>query len=816
MKRKFPELLAPVGSPASLKAAVENGADAVYMGSKSFSARGYADNFDSEGLLEAIDFAHQQDVSTYITVNTLVKESELRDVAEVLELLCSHGADAVVIQDLGILRMLKDNFPEFPIHASTQMTIHNSPGVELLEALGVKRAVLARELSLEEIEKIRLSTSIQLEMFIHGALCISYSGRCLMSSFLGGRSGNRGYCAQPCRKMYKLDGNGGEGHLLSPRDLNLSSRLNDLIHAGVDSLKIEGRMKKPEYVAVVTKTYRDILDRLYEDPNAMVTKDEQQRLEIIFNRDFTKGYISGDPGRSLMTTDFPGNRGTVLGSIIKSDHDTITLRLEMPLRLGDGIFVKGNGTSINVILIEEERVKEAPAGSVVTIPFQGAPHIGSAVYKTYDLELIAAARKSYSTLIKKIPVSMDVKAKKGDKLTIQIKDETGNSVEAFSDDVIVQARQRPVDKDSLIKQVSKLGDTIFKVNDVNLQIDDDIFIPLGVINSVRREAVQQLEINRVEHYRRKCVPINPDKSEALSNIRQDKPRLSIRVTDPDAIYAAVLGGANRVYVDLEGLIHKEDKTNIAIEQAHEAKASVYIRLPDIIKDADRGLINSTLENLHGFDGIMITGPDQILLCKEKIHVPIVADYPVNAFNHESLVLLTSLGISGITISPELTLDEIMDIPSGFDKECLVQGAVQLMISEHCIFRGSKGCTDSKNIAASSNIIKPCDSLNNIVDEKGFIFPVRCDTMCRTHIYNSRELCMIDRLPAVLGAGVSALRIEGMHYDIEQVKYITMLYRQAIDSYLENPNDFDGWNYLEKVKEMFPQGLTKGHYFRGVQ
>ncbi|NIA03231.1 MAG: peptidase U32, partial [Nitrospirae bacterium] len=430
MKQKFPELLAPVGSFESLKAAVENGADAVYMGAKGFSARGYADNFEIEELLEAIDFAHQQDVSTYITVNTLVKEKELRDVAKVLELLCSHGADAVIIQDLGILKILTENFPELPIHASTQMTIHNSPGVELLESLGVKRAVLARELSLKEIKQIRLNTSIQLETFIHGALCISYSGRCLMSSFIGGRSGNRGYCAQPCRKMYKLDENGDDGHLLSPRDLNLSSRLIDLIHAGVDSLKIEGRMKKPEYVAVVTKTYRDILDRFSKDQNAMVTKDEQQRLAIIFNRDFTEGYISGDPGRSLMTSDFSGNRGTLLGSIIKSDHDTFTLKLEMPLRLGDGIFVNGSGTSINVILMEGERVKEAPASSIVTIPFQGAPPPGSTVYKTYDLELIASARKSYSALIKKIPVSIDVKAKKGDALTILIKDKTGNSIKA--------------------------------------------------------------------------------------------------------------------------------------------------------------------------------------------------------------------------------------------------------------------------------------------------------------------------------------------------------------------------------------------------
>lgn len=814
MKRKFPELLAPVGSLASLKAAVGNGADAVYMGAKSFSARGYADNFEREELLEAIDFAHQRDVSTYITVNTLVKERELRDVAEVLELLCSHGADAVIIQDLGILKILKENLPQLPIHASTQMTIHNSSGVELLEALGVKRAVLARELSLEEIKKIRLSTSIQLETFIHGALCISYSGRCLMSSFLGGRSGNRGYCAQPCRKMYKLDGKGDDGHLLSPRDLNLSSRLNDLIHAGVDSFKIEGRMKMPEYVAVVTKTYRDILDRMDKDLKSNVTQDESRQLEAIFNRGFTQGYISGDPGKTLMSTELPGNRGIILGSIIKSDPDTITVRLKIPLRLGDGVAVGGHGTSINKILMEGLKVKEAPAGSVISIPFQGAPSPGDEIYKTYDLKLIAAARKSHQ---KKIPVSMEVEAKRGHKLIIQLKDGKGNTAQASSDDDITSARHQPIERESLSKHVSKLGDTVFEIHEIDLNMDDDIFIPIGVINSVRREAVQRLEINRLEKYVRKCDPIQVKKSDLSVSVLPVSPTLSIRVIDPEAINTAISAGANRVYVDIEGLIHKQGISNSAIEQAHNADASVYIRLPDIIKDSERDHIKSALDNLYGFDGILVTGPDQIHMFSDEFKLPIIADYPINAFNHETLALLTSLGVNGITISPELTLDEITNIPAGFDLECLVQGAVQLMISEHCIFRGGKGCTGSKNITinSESDIIKSCDNQNNIVDEKGFIFPVRCDTMCRTHIFNSRELCMIDRLPAVLGAGISSLRIEGMHYDIEKVKEITMLYRQAIDSYLENPNDFDGRNYLEKLKEMFPQGLTKGHYFRGV-
>ncbi|MBE0524032.1 MAG: DUF3656 domain-containing protein [Methanosarcinales archaeon] len=815
MQRKLPELLAPAGNLRSLKAAIHNGADAVYMGAKSFSARGSADNFDQKGLEKAIDFAHQQDVSAYITVNTLVKERELEDVAEYLELLCSHGADAVIIQDFGILKILKENFPELPIHASTQMTIHNSPGVELLEALGVNRAVLARELSIEEIKKIRLSTSIQLETFIHGALCISYSGRCLMSSFIGGRSGNRGYCAQPCRKMYKIYGKKEEGYLLSPRDLNLSSRLNDLIYAGVDSFKIEGRMKMPEYVAVVTKTYRDILDRMSEDPKSNVTRDESRQLETIFNRGFTQGYINGDPGKTLMSTELPGNRGTILGSIIKSDPDTITVKLKIPLRLGDGVAVGGNGTKINMILIEGRKVKEAPAGSIISITFQGAPSPGAEIYKTYDLELIAAARKSHQ---KKIPVSMEVEAKRGHKLIVQLNDGKGNTAQASSDDYIPSARHQPIDRDSLLKHVSKLGNTVFEIHEISLNMDDDIFIPIGMINSVRREAVQRLEINRLEKYRRKCDSVHVKKSEVPASVLPASPGLSIRVISPEFINAAVSAGANRVYVDIEGLIHKERITNSAIERTHNADASVYIRLPDIIKDSERDLIISVLDNLYGFDGILVTGPDQIYMCADEFHLPVIADYPINAFNHETLALLTSLGVNGITISQELTLDEIADIPAGFDQECLVQGAVQLMISEHCIFRGGKGCTGSKSIGVSSDadIIKPCDNQNNIGDEKGFIFPVRCDTMCRTHIYNSRELCMIDHLPAILGAGVSVLRIEGMHYDIKQVKEITMLYRQAIDSYLENPNDFDGRNYLERLKEMFPQGLTKGHYFRGVQ
>ncbi|HIH86806.1 MAG TPA: U32 family peptidase, partial [Methanosarcinales archaeon] len=388
MKHIIPELLSPAGNPESLKAAVENGADAIYLGSKEFSARGHADNFNNDQLLRAIDFAHQRDVSAYITVNTLVKEQEIEGAVEYLEQLCNHGADAVIVQDQGILNILNKHLPGLPVHASTQMSIHNSAGTKLLESMGVKRAVLARELDIEEINTIRSATDIQLEVFVHGAMCICYSGRCLMSSFIGGRSGNRGYCAQPCRKEYSLERNTmSSKYLLSPRDLNLSSRLQDLITAGVDSIKIEGRMKRPEYVAVVTRIYRDILDRLSTNPTARATPDEMRQLEVIFNRGFNEGYLNGDPGRKLMSMDAPGNRkGILLGHVTGSNpkRGTITVKLDASINVGDGIMAGGKGTSIHLLWMGWHKVSSAQAGEVVTFPYGFAITTGTPVFRTFD------------------------------------------------------------------------------------------------------------------------------------------------------------------------------------------------------------------------------------------------------------------------------------------------------------------------------------------------------------------------------------------------------------------------------------------------
>ncbi len=845
MNHTIPELLSPAGNNESLKAAVENGADAVYLGSKEFSARGHADNFDIDQLLTAIDFAHQRDVLAYITVNTLVKEQEIEDAVQYLEQLCNHGADAVIVQDLGILNILNEHLPKLPIHVSTQMSIHNSAGTKMLESMGVKRAVLARELDIEEINTIRSATDIQLEVFVHGALCICYSGRCIMSSFIGGRSGNRGYCAQPCRKEYSLEGNTmsstmSSKYLLSPRDLNLSSRLPYLINAGVDSIKIEGRMKRPEYVAVVTRTYRDILDRLSTDPTARATPDEMRRLEVIFNRGFTEGYLNGDPGRKLMSMDTSGNRGILLGHVtgINPGRGTITMKLDATINVGDGIMAGDKGASIRLLWMGWHKVQSAKAGEVVTFPYDSAIAPGTPVFKTFDSTLITSTRKTYQSVQRKVPVTIQVEAMKGHPLLVRMSDYHGNTGISTSENVISSARQQPLGELALKKQVSKLGDTYFQAETINIRMDDDIFIPLSMINSARREAIEELSRLRLAGYRRVCssveliTPHPPD-------VKDRRPVLSVRVAGPDGVYAAVLGGAARVYVDIEGITGNEPATNTAIEEAHRAGMVVFIRLPDIVKNKEMTLITGTLDKLHGVDGILAAGPDQISWLKEMHDLPLAVDYPANVFNTQGLDFLTGLGACSITVSPELTLDEITRISAGYDIECLVQGSVQLMVSEHCLIGGIKGCNSSigkgcdsqievkgevKGGMTTEQVTRPCQPGStvggvtwcSIRDGKGFVFPVRHDKQCRTHIYNSKELGLIDSIPGIIKAGVRSLRIEGMFYDAKQVEVVTMLYSQAIDTYLKNPAQYDESVYLSRLKMMFPGNLTTGHYFRGVQ
>ena len=411
------ELLAPAGSMESLYAAVENGANAVYLGGKLFNARQNASNFGYEEIKEAIAYAHLNRVKVYVAINILIDDREMDKALDYIKFLYEEDIDAIIVQDLGLAKLVRELFPTLNIHASTQMTINNLEGVKFLEDLGFTRVVLARETPLEEIKRIRRASSIELEGFIHGALCVSYSGQCLMSSVIGGRSGNRGRCAQPCRMPYSIVDKEGELlddwqelHLLSPKDLNTLDYIKELIEAGIKSLKIEGRMKRPEYVATIVETYRKAIDG-----NIRISEKNKDDVEQIFNRGFTKGLALGDFGRDFITVDRPDNRGTKLGTVTNANRDSVFILLENKLKKEDGIeFVLLNGKYKGL-----KSPVDGKAGDTVEMKKIGNIRRNSPVYKSSSIELLEKAQRSYEENKNIYPIDMEIRIKIGEKPSLK-------------------------------------------------------------------------------------------------------------------------------------------------------------------------------------------------------------------------------------------------------------------------------------------------------------------------------------------------------------------------------------------------------------
>ncbi len=783
-----PELLAPVGSKESLIAAVKNGADAVYFGGSVFSARQYASNFSREELEWAIDHAHKMGVKAYVTVNTLIKDSELEEAADYLRFLCNAGADAVIVQDLGILRLLREQLPELPVHASTQMTIHNVEGVKFLKDMDVKRVVLARELSLDEIRKIKAETAMEIETFIHGALCFSYSGQCLLSSMIGGRSGNRGYCAQPCRKKYRI--NDVEGYLLSPKDLNMSEHIGALVKAGIDSFKIEGRMKRPEYVAGVVRVYRKLIDRFFEAPGKFrVTESEKHTLRQLFNREFTTGYFFGNPGCELMSRKYPHNIGTELGRVLDYEprKKLVSISLKAPLRTGDGIGIGEQDTGViaRSMYVNNQNVTAANPGSTVRIYLDTEVAAGDVVFKTYDAELMTSLESGNA---RKIPVRMLIKASINEHVELYVTDgENDITVRGAN---VSRAEAKPISKNSITEQLKKLGNTIFEAQEIRFEVDDDIFIPVSGLNSLRREAVSRLEELRAQKWKRQCSMLNIPGTNPRERKPDIKPVLSVNAGSIECLEAAVDSGADAVYIGRENFGSKLDTDDLryAIEYGKGKDVSVFISTARIIKDVkDVKNLNTGLAHA----GLLVANLG-VLYSLHRSGVPVIIDYPFNVFNRITMEFLLNYG-QRITLSPELTLKEIKNLTPFGSTECIVHGLFPLMVSEHGLVNG----------------LFPGDRAHDtcLKDEKGFVFPVKTDSQGRTYIMNSRELCMLEYVPDLIKTGVDCLRIEAKMYDKGKTGKITEAYRKAIDS------SISGKRSDEKCNDS--GGYTKGHYFRGV-
>ena len=866
MKPAKPELLAPAGGMEALMAAVENGADAVYLGARAFSARGYASNFSEEELEKAIDYAHLRGVKIYVTVNTLLKEGEIESAFILLSRLREMGVDAIIIQDLGLISLSRKYLPDLPLHASTQMTLHNSEGVRFIKELGIERVVLSREVSLEDIRKIKERNAVETEVFIHGALCISYSGQCLLSSLIGGRSGNRGYCAQPCRKKYRLYCDGKQiktsgSYLLSPKDLNTTSCLGAIIEAGIESFKIEGRMKRPEYVAGVVRIYRRLIDRYMKDPAGYsVSEEEQETLTQLFNRGFTSGYFFENPRGKLMSRENPHNRGIPAGTVISYDRRNKQLRVKLSnsLRLGDGIMVENaetrpedKGKIISSMYTEKGPVYSAGKGEVVEIPFDSRAPSGSTVYRTHDKKLMDSLKKESESgaLRTKIPTYLTATIIPGNPARLEVNDSDSNVVTVESEYLVEKAEKLPTSKAQIEKQLTKLGNTLFEASELNIITEGDIFIPVGQLNDLRTKAVSQLEDLRILKWKRKPLenlqfPVPGEKkaeeiketgkttgSEKTGNMDEikpqnlpEKPLLSVSVYSLEGLEGALAGGADCVYFG-EGLFRKpkaaekeknfegEEISGRGLDSIFESAAlktraegrKIYFNTPKIMKDSEIKHVEELLLRAEKFgaDGVLVSNLGTFNLAKEK-GMPCIADSPLNIYNGYTFALLLEKGAEIAVLSPELTLKEIKEVASYGPAECIVHGRLELMESEHCLAGGLLG-KGGKQCSA------PCSSGNfKLVDEKNYEFPLFMDYQCRTHLLNSRSLCMLEYVPSLIESGISSLRIETLGMDdAEEIKRITEKYRKAIDAYKT------GDRAKEKCEDL-GKGFTTGHYFRGVQ
>lgn len=717
------DLLAPVGDFECLKAAVQNGANSVYFGAALFSARAFAHNFDMDELKQAIEYAKIRGVKTNLTLNILLKDSEFDSAIRLALKAYEFGIDAIIVQDLGLAMKLIKMLPNLPIHASTQMTIHNLNGALKLQELGFKRIVLARELSMNEITHICKKTNIEIECFIHGALCVSYSGQCLFSSMLGGRSGNRGKCAGPCRLSYDLLENNkkiNSGYLLSTKDLCGLDYIPNMINAGVNCLKIEGRMKSPEYVATVTRIYRKYIDLASSNKPYIIDETDKKELLQVFNRGMSScGHLSDEPNKKLVYKEKPNHMGLFLGTVqnYNKKKGYVTLKIKEPISIGDKVSLENeNGSyTISELMGKNNNIKETKINQTVTIGrIKGNINLGDKIYKISSKILTNNAKESYKNENRKVSLNCIVTIKKD--LPISINITSNNDIPEYKDlNINYQlsyipeaALNKPLDKEAIIKQISKTNSTPYVFNNININLDNNLHLSkLSMLNELRRTALDKVYEYAVSKINRQ-LPEKVSDSElkknnetldnmrnlasTISNIKNKKTSLLLNILNLEYDYSK-LENIDNIYIPLKYFLNK--KYEQVLETLNK-KAEIYIYFPTILKENYKNLFYTIAKKTvqkYDIKGFVVSNISNIKMLNDlfedlKQHFKIVSNYTFNVFNSNTVLELKKLDISRFTISPESDKEIISNLCNYnyLQKELIIYGKTPLLNMNYCLLR----------------------------------------------------------------------------------------------------------------------------------
>ncbi len=790
-----PELLAPAGDRECLKAAIENGADAVYFGLERHNARIRATNFGGAELPEIMAELHRRGVKGYVALNTLIFTHELGEIETAVREIALAGVDAVIVQDLGLVGLIRAIAPDLEIHASTQMSITSAAGVTLAAEMGCSRVILARELSLAEIGKIRRDSPIPLEVFVHGALCVAYSGQCLTSEALGGRSANRGECAQACRMPYTVvrDGKdielGDLQYLLSPQDLAAYDLVPRLIELGVSSLKIEGRLKTAEYVANITRHYRDALDAAWAGKPATFTKSQVDEMQLSFSRGFSHGFLDGINHKVLVRGDYSKKRGLPLGSIEAITGSGVHLTLASPVKPGDGLVFDGDDSS--GLAEQGGRVYEVvdrPAFPRVELRFgRGdvdlrALQVGQRVWKTDDPELSRRLRKSFEGRpTRLIVVDFAVTAQVGTPLAITATTATGRTAFAQTTEVLSMADSLVADEALFRDQLGRLGGTIYALGSVTARIEGRPLAPKSLINHLRRELIEQLDqestadrvIVRQPVLPRLMTPIVAERAAEISRPVPTAAEITVLCRRLDQIAPALESGVRTLYVDLQDV--KECARAVAITRDRGPLATLHLATPRIEKPGEANLFAYLAR--QGADGLLVRNAGGMAYCIER-GVPFVADFALNAANPLTVAFLKGRGAAWATASYDLSAAQLFDLfaevpPSWL--EVVVHQHIPMFHMEHCVF-----CAVLSPGTDATNCGRPCDRHQvSLRDRVGKVHPLKADVGCRNTLYNATPQTAAEFLPALLARGARRLRVEFLDDEPADVASILELYHATL-------------------------------------